>query len=160
MLRQLAGDTETTGLGKFSNQSPRYRDITSRKLASADHPRFGRLRPSALHSTPTLTQLEKQRKQKSVAVVLGLDGPLQKSVQLVFPILVNPLVKHLKSELVTVKALAELLPRHLPANLFKIIRDLPLVLVELGLGVPFEQRPLHWRVIVVDKPPGRAQFDV
>src|SRR5206468_10643441 len=71
MLRQLPGDTEATGLGKFSNQSPRYRDITSRELASADHPRFGRLRPSAIHSTPTLTQLRKQRKRKSVAVVLG-----------------------------------------------------------------------------------------
>src|SRR5207247_3038463 len=71
MLRQLPGDTEATGLGKFSNQSPRYRDITSRELASADHPRFGRLRPSAIHSTPTLTQLRKQRKRKSVAVVLA-----------------------------------------------------------------------------------------
>src|SRR6266496_4398469 len=71
MLRQLPGDTEATGLGKFSNQSPRYRDITSRELASADHPRFGPLRPSAIHSTPTLTQLRKQRKRKSVAVVLG-----------------------------------------------------------------------------------------
>src|SRR6266567_3366888 len=70
MLRQLPGDTEATGLGKFSHQSPRYREITSRELASADHPRFGRLRPSAIHSTPTLTQLRKQRKRKSVAVVL------------------------------------------------------------------------------------------
>src|SRR5437016_11673866 len=70
MLRQLPGDTEATGLGKFSHQSPRYRDITSRELASADHPRFGRLRPSAIHSTPTLTQLRKQRKRKSVAVVI------------------------------------------------------------------------------------------
>src|SRR5438309_1422129 len=75
MLRQLPGDTEATGLGKFSNQSPRYRDITSRELASADHPRFGRLRPSAIHSTPTLTQLRKQRKRKSVAVVLTSVPP-------------------------------------------------------------------------------------
>src|SRR6266568_2958728 len=77
MLRQLPGDTEATGLGKFSHQSPRYREITSRELASADHPRFGRLRPSAIHSTPTLTQLRKQRKRKSVAVVLGAMPSLE-----------------------------------------------------------------------------------
>src|SRR5216683_3272128 len=80
MLRQLGGDTETTCLGKLSNQSPRYRDITSRELASADHPRFGRLRPSAIHSTPTLTQLRKQRKRKSVAVVLSAQEERERAV--------------------------------------------------------------------------------
>src|SRR6266702_2565831 len=79
MLRQLPGDTEATGLGKFSHQSPRYREITSRELASADHPRFGRLRPSAIHSTPTLTQLRKQRKRKSVAVVLIVEQRMTKT---------------------------------------------------------------------------------
>src|SRR5205809_3277042 len=90
MLRQLPGDTEATGLGKFSNQSPRYRDITSRELASADHPRFGRLRPSAIHSTPTLTQLRKQRKRKSVAVVLVLLWSLEFGIGSFLPGLTDP----------------------------------------------------------------------
>src|SRR5207253_10332748 len=59
--------------------------------------------------------------------LLALNRRFQKSIQLVFPILVNTLIQHLKSELVMVEALPELLPRDFPADLFKIIRDLSFV---------------------------------
>src|SRR5262245_55504042 len=64
MLRQLGGDAAAAFCGKLFDQSPRRRDVTSGELASADHPRFWCLRPSAIHSCPTLNRVRKWRKWK------------------------------------------------------------------------------------------------
>jgi hypothetical protein len=64
MARQLGGDAAAAGAEKLCHQSPRRREITGRELASADDPRIGCLRPSAIHSIPTLSQFRKQRKYK------------------------------------------------------------------------------------------------
>lgn len=64
MLRQLRGDAPAPFSEILSHQSPGRSQITRRKVASADDPRRLNLRPSALHSSPTLIELQTRRKRK------------------------------------------------------------------------------------------------